>query len=108
MSYHSHNIVSTGNAIDHTTPEFTSDRRLIGMTAHVSAAPTTSEYMTLTLLSVFGPEFDTVLYRLDLSAASTTDVLWTDANLPLRTGDALRLAYANSNRNTIGIRLLLD
>lgn len=108
MSHYRHLILSEGGAIDDTMPAVTSERRLVGMTVHVSAAPTTSENFVVTLLSSLGEEYSTVLYTLDLSTGSTTDVLYTDFNLPLFSGDAVRTTYTNTDAGTIGVQLILE
>jgi hypothetical protein len=75
----------------------------------VDTAPTTSEYLTITLASAGGSQYDAVLYKIDLSAASTTDIVITPADLgiPLLTGDALKTTYANTDARRIGVSLLL-
>ena len=107
MARYAHRILAAG-AISSVTDAFTSERRLLGVTVHFSAAPTTSEYLTVSLDSADGPEYDVVIYRIDPAAASTTDIVYTDANLPLVVGDALRVVYANSDARTVGIRLVLE
>lgn len=108
MARYAHRILATGGPISDVMPAVTSERRLTGFTAHLSAAPTTSEYLTVTLDSIAGAEYDTVVYKADLAAASTTDIVYTDANLPLMIGDTLRVTYANSNTRTIGLTLILE
>jgi len=101
-------VYSDGAAIDTTMPPVLSNRRLVAMTLHADAAPTTSETFTVTLLSVFGSAFDTVLYSLDLSGIGVTDIAKTDFDLPLIVGDALRVQYANTDANTFGIQLIME
>ena len=50
--------------------------RLISFTLNLSAAPTTSENLTVTLDAEAGAIYDTLLYSLDLSAGATADLLW--------------------------------
>lgn len=72
--------------------------RVYSVTLHMSAAPSTGENFTITLDSAAGAVFDTVLYSLDLSTGSTTDLFWYPAQpLILEAGDALDLAYANTD-----------
>lgn len=108
MTAYRHTILSEGAAISDTMDVVTSARRLIGMTVHVDAAPTTSESFTVTLNSVLGADYDTVIYSLDLATDSTTDVLYTDFNLPLYPGDAITTAYTNTDANTIGVVFILE
>jgi hypothetical protein len=103
-----HRIKSEGGAVNDTMPALTSHRQLRGFYAHLSAAPTTSENLTITLDSAAGSAYDVVVYKIDLSAASTTDVLYTDAKLPLMVGDAIRTTYTNTDARTIGITLIME
>ena len=104
-----HRILAEGGAISDVTDVMTGDTYLDAVLVHVSTAPTTSEYFSITVESVAGSAYDTVLYRIDLSAASTTDIVLTpsDLGLPLLEGDALRTAYANTDGRTIGATYLL-
>ena len=81
---------------------------LRGLLIHVSAAPTTAGSFTVTLDSQFGAAYDTVLYSIDLSTASTTDVFNNDLELLLEAGDALDVAYANADGRTIGVQLIFE
>lgn len=96
-----HMIAVEGAAIADTFGPVTALTYLDALRVHVSAAPTTSEYLTLTLDAREGAVYDTVLYRIDLSAASTADVLWVET-VKLLPGDALRLTYTNTDGRTIG------
>jgi hypothetical protein len=97
-----------GAAIANRFGPVTSVTYVDALLVHVSAAPTTSEYLTVTLNSVDGSAWDTVLYKVDLSAASTTDVFNTDlAPLRLDVGDALDIAYTNTDKRNIGVTLKL-
>ena len=108
MTAYRHIILSEGGAISDTMPVLTSARRLVGMTLHASAAPTTSENFVVRLVSALGEEYGAVLYSLDLAADSTTDVLYTEFNLPMVPGDALRTTYTNTDVNTIGVQLIME
>ena len=104
-----HRIYADGVAINDTTGALTGTTCLDALLVHVSAAPTTSEYFTVKVASAQSTAFDTVLYKLDLSAASTTDIVLTGADLgvPLVAGDALLTTYANTDKRRIGITYLL-
>ena len=101
-----HTIYSDGVAINDSTGAMTRITYLDGLTVHVNTAPTTSEYFAVTLDSGHGDAFDTVLYRVDLAAASTTDVLWTDT-VKLQPGDIIKTTYANTDKRRIGVTFLL-
>ena len=80
--------------------------KLISVTLHMSAAPTTSENFTITLDANAGAPYDTLLYSLDLSAGSTTDLVWfPDEPLLLEGGDAIDVAYTNTDTGTYGLQL---
>jgi|GEM_PF-5815888 hypothetical protein len=97
-----------GGAIAHTFGPVTSPMYLKELRVHVSAAPTTSENFTLTLRSVDGAEHDLVIYKIDLSAASTTDIFNTDFGMLLLPGDELAVSYINTDGRTIGVQLIFS
>lgn len=80
--------------------------RLISVTMHADAAATTSEEFTITLNSRAGAAYDVPLYALDLSAASTVNVVWyPDEMLLLEGGDAIDVAFANTDTDTYGVQI---
>lgn len=83
--------------------------RVVSATLHLSAASTTAlEYFTLTLDSVDGAQYDTVLYRLDPAIVPTVDLLWQpDDELYLVGGDALDVAWANAQGRTWGLTITM-
>jgi len=102
------NTIESGNPIDTTFDPITSHgMKLKTITTKVNAAPTTSENLVLSLVSRLGAAFNVEIYSLDLAAASTTDDVNTDINLPLDKGDALRVVYPNTERGTFGIQVIL-
>lgn len=101
---------SEGGEIDITFPPTTSNNLMLkSMTTHANEAATTSEDLTLTRMSGrAGTAFDTVVYRIDLAAASTVDDVNTDINLPLMKGDTFKLTYPNSDGVKLGIEIALS
>jgi len=80
--------------------------RITSVTLNLDAAPTTSENFTITLNAVAGAAYDTLLYSVDLSTDSTTDVVWMpDQPLWLQPGDAIDVAYANTDDNTYAVSI---
>jgi hypothetical protein len=76
---------------------------LNSVTVTLSAAPTTSENLTVTLDSAIGAAYDVVLYTVDPSATSATSITWQPTvPLYLRPGDAVTLAYTNTDTRTWG------
>lgn len=97
-----------GGAIAHTFGPVTSPIRLRELRAHVSAAPTTAGSFTVTLDSVDGAAYDLLLYTIDLSVASTVNLLVDDFDVLLFTGDVLAVAYANADGRTIGVQMIFS
>jgi len=83
--------------------------QVLSVTLNLSSAPTTSENFTLTLDAVDGNNYDTVLYSLDLSAASTTDLLWQPDEPPVLVGgDGLDAVWANTDNRTWGLMMTMQ
>ena len=101
-----HAITVTGAvAIAYTTGPLTGKQKLTAILVHVNTAPTTTEALVVTLDSVDGSVYDTVLYSKDM--AGITDIAFTDIDLTLVPGDALTGAYTNTDARTVGVRLML-
>lgn len=82
---------------------------LISITVHFSAAPVASEALTVTLNANAGAAYDTVLYSLDPSSGSTTDIVYQPTYpLALEGGDSIDVAFANTNTNTYGLQITLE
>jgi hypothetical protein len=80
--------------------------RLVGVTCNFSAAPTTSESFTITLDAKAGAAYDTLLYTINPSLLSTTDILWQpDEEIILEPDDAIDVAYANTDANVYGVQI---
>ena len=80
--------------------------QLVSVALNLSAAPTTSENLTITLDSRAGALYDTLLYSLNLSTASTTDVFWwPDQPTYLTGGDAVDVEFANTDKRTYGVTI---
>jgi len=105
MSYR-HNALSEGGSISWTTGPLTGPQTLSALLAHVDTAPTTSETLTVTLDSGDGSEYDAILYSKDM--ASVTSISITNINMPLRAGDALTVAYDNTDSRHVGVTLITE
>jgi hypothetical protein len=103
-----HTIKAEGSAVNYTTPAMTSNTRFVALTVHVDVAPTTADVFSVILDSRHGAEFDTTLYSITLSTASTVNVLKSDFNLPLVVGDKLRVTFANTDKRTFGVQLITE
>lgn len=74
-----------------------------------SAAPTSSENLTITLDASDGAAYDVVLHTVDPSAESATALSWTpDEDVWLAPGDALTVAYTNTDTKTWGLTVHLE
>ena len=83
--------------------------RVLHVTLRFSAAPTTSENLTISLDSVNGPAYDTVFYTVDPSAASVSHIVWYPDGFEwiVGPGDVVAVSYANTDNNTIGCEITL-
>ncbi len=80
--------------------------RLISVSCNFNTAPTTSENFTITLNMHAGLAYDLLLYTLDVSAGSTTDLLWQPAEeIILEGGDAIDVAFANTDARLYGAQI---
>jgi hypothetical protein len=78
-----------------------------GLRLHLSAAPTTSENLTITLDSHLGAAWDTVIYSKDLATVINLVYALDEAeNLPFHEDDILRVAWANTDLSTFGLELI--
>ena len=84
--------------------------RLMAVTVKFSAAPTTSEALTITLDAVAGAAYDVVLYTLDPSGVSATSLLVSDEHFGdvwLVAGDKITVAYTNTDTRTYGVQMTI-
>ena len=80
--------------------------RLMHVTCAFNNAPTTSENFTIEWDVSAGGVYDILLYTLDPSAASTTDILWQpDEELILGPGDAIDVNFANTDAANYGAQI---
>lgn len=77
--------------------------RVIAVSIHFAAAPTTAGFITITLNSVHGSAYDSVLYRIDPSLSSATSIMWNPCFLSMVQGDTIDISYANEDSVTYGI-----
>ena len=81
--------------------------RLLAVTCHFDAAPTASENFTVTLNANDGAAYDTVLFSVDPSATSSTDLVYIpDGDLIFESGDEIDVAFANTDTVTYGLRIV--
>jgi hypothetical protein len=98
---------ATGNAAIATTTAVAAKWKLNHITVHFSAAPTTSEDLTITLDANDGAPYDTVLLKQDPSASSATDIVYKPiGDLVLEAGDEIAVAFTNTDGRTYGLRIV--
>jgi len=82
--------------------------QLVSVSIALDAAPTTSENFTITLNANAGAEYDVLLYSLDLSVGSTTDLMWSpESDIILGGGDSIDVAYTNTDTGTYGVQITM-
>jgi hypothetical protein len=97
---------ATGSAAIAATHTATGWEEVLSVTLHFSSAPTTSENLTITLDANDGAAYDTLLYSIDPSASSVTDLVWfPDGTLVMENGDAIDVAYTNTDTRTYGVQI---
>lgn len=80
--------------------------RLLSVTLHLSAAPTSSESLTVTLDAGDGGSQDTLLFTQDLLVGSITDLaIPFGEGYEFEADDDIDIAYTNDENNTYGVRL---
>jgi len=74
------------------------------------AAPTTSENFTVTKDSKLGAAYDTLLYSLNLSTSSVTDLVLTrdDIAAVFGAGDTLLIEFPNTDTATYGLEIVFE
>jgi hypothetical protein len=88
----------------------TSAARLATVTVKFSAAPTTSENLTVTLDATAGAAYDVLLYSGDPSATSATSVVLSSTHwgeVWLVAGDKITVAYTNTDTRTYGVQITM-
>lgn len=80
---------------------------LDSITVHFSAAPTTSQDLTVTLNASDGGAYDTILFSEDPSATSATDIFFApESPLLCESGDAIDVAFTGTDGATFGLRIV--
>lgn len=82
--------------------------RLVSVTCHFSAAPTTSESITATLNALDGAAYDTVLLKTNPSQGALTDIVYMPDGhgLIFEAGDQIDVAFTNTDARTYGCRIV--
>lgn len=81
-------------------------RKMMSVSVHLNAAPTSAGSVTVTLNNNLGAAYDLLLNTQSMIAV--TDYLWQpDYDVWLLPGDSLDIAYANPDSKTFGLTVLL-
>ena len=82
---------------------------ILGLLVRFNTAPTTAGNLTVTLNSIRGATYDTVLFSIDPASVSATSIVWSNDGLKrFAEGDAIDIAYANADNRTYGVSLYFD
>lgn len=83
--------------------------RLLWLGLHTSKAATTTEDFTVTYDSAEGSAYDVLMQKRDLASESTTDLSWVPEDpVYLMPGDAVAVAFANTDAATWGLTVVLE
>ena len=102
--------IYTGEIADEWKPKRpfgTANPTLIAVLIHFSEAPTTSEKFIISYATDKGDEFETELFSVDPSTDGITNIFVSSTSLeiPLGEGEFIKIAYPNTDENTIGVTL---
>ena len=83
--------------------------RLLWVGLHLSAAPTTSENLTVTYDSAAGSAYDVLMQTRNLATEAITDLSWVPEDpVYLLPGDAVAVAFTNTDTKTWGLSVVLE
>jgi len=83
--------------------------KLLALYLHLSAFPTTSENLSVTLDSGIAAAYDSIIYSRDLTVGSLTDLyVEFGDNFIFESTDHLDVGWANTNTKTYGIVVVCE
>jgi len=98
---------ATGAIAIDTTTDIWHAFRLSSITLHFDAAPTNAEDLTFSVDAKDGPAYDNVLFSVDPSVSSATDITYTPTNdLVFEEWDEIVVEYPNTDTNTYWLRIV--
>ena len=98
---------ATGSGAISTTTAIAAKHRVIAITCHFSAAPTTSENFVIKIDANAGAAYDTTLFTTNPSASAATDIFWQpDDELLMVSGDEIAVTFTNTDARTYGLRIV--
>jgi hypothetical protein len=90
-----------------TTGALATNKKLKLITGKFSAAPTTSESLTITKDNVTGAAYDAVVYTINPSVGSVTSFA-VECDIPFYAGDICLGAFTNTDARTVGLQLVFE
>lgn len=79
------------------------------ITVHFSAAPATSEWLTVIRNSVTAAAYDSLLAKANPSVGALTDVVFEwEGGLLCKAGDTIDVAFANTDTRTYGVEICTE
>ena len=82
---------------------------LVSVSVKLSAAPSTSESLTITVDTDAGGIYDPLLYTEDLSVLGTYNLMyWPDGKVLLEGGDAIDVVYNNTDDALFGVQITAE
>lgn len=83
------------------------DSRLVSVTVHLSAAPTSAGSLTIVLNANSGSAYDTTFLSQSM-VSCTSLVFMPDGDIFLEDGDAIDVDYSNPDSKTYGVQITLE
>ena len=100
---------ATGTGAISASRAVTGNERLTSVTLHFNVAPTTSQAFTIKLDAHDGEAYDTLLATVNPADESLTDYVYIpDGDLYLEDGDAIDLAFTNTDGKTYGVQITME
>jgi len=101
--------VATGTGAISASHAVTGNERLTSVILHFNAAPTTSQAFTIKLDANDGAAYDVLLATVNPADESLTDYVYIpDGDLFLEDGDAIDLAFTNTDGKTYGVQITTE
>lgn len=101
--------IATGSGAITLSHTVSGNERLCCVTLHFNAAPTTSQAFTITLNSVAGSAYDTLLASVNPADEGLTDYVYRpEGDCFQINGDAIDLAFTNTNGKTYGVTITTE
>lgn len=84
---------------------YNTDWLYYGFELHMSGAGTSVENLTITKDALAGPAFDTLILTQAMAAVTNLEDIHLDDPRPMKAGDVIKFAYANSSSVTWGLTI---